>query len=91
MQHARDRMRELTDRSRLLLPAGWIVEELNSFLSGWAAYFRYGNSARRFSQLQGMRGCAWGCSSPNATDGGRGFGRWVVGVASPDRLGPGKP
>src|SRR6266516_4895217 len=38
MQHARDRIRELTRRSRLLLPQEWIVEHLNQFLGGWAAY-----------------------------------------------------
>ena len=52
MQHARDRLRELTDRSRLPMPAEWVVQEMNGFLKGWAAYFRYGNSARRFPQLQ---------------------------------------
>ncbi len=48
MAHARDRIRELTRRSRLLLPVNRIVEDLNRFLSGWAAYFRSGNSAARF-------------------------------------------
>jgi hypothetical protein len=77
MQHARDRLRELTDRSRLRLPTGWVVQEMNSFLKGWAAYFRYGNSARRFRSCNGMRACAWGCSSPNAIDGGAGSaGGW---------------
>jgi hypothetical protein len=36
MQHARDRIRELTCRSRLLLPTEWIVEDLNRFLRGGA-------------------------------------------------------
>jgi hypothetical protein len=40
MQHARDRIRELTRRSRLLRPVKWIVEDLNRFLRGWAAFFR---------------------------------------------------
>ena len=44
-QHARDRIRLITGRPRLLLPARWIVQELNWFLRGWAGYFRYGNSA----------------------------------------------
>lgn len=38
MKHARDRIRELTRRSRLLLPIGVIVDEVNRFLRGWAAY-----------------------------------------------------
>ena len=32
MQHARDRIRELTRRSRLLLAPEWVVEDLNRFL-----------------------------------------------------------
>jgi RNA-directed DNA polymerase len=38
MKHARDRVRELTRRSRLLLPVDVIVEDVNRFLRGWAAY-----------------------------------------------------
>ncbi len=52
MQHARDRIRELTDRRRLLLPVEVIVEDVNRFLRGWAAYFRYGNSARHFDKIR---------------------------------------
>ena len=51
MQHARDRIRQTTDRSRLLLAPEWMVEDLNRFLGGWAAYFRYGNSAARFDKI----------------------------------------
>ena len=53
MQHARDRLRELTDRSRLLLPVEWVTEHVNRFLRGWAAYFRYGNSADQFDKING--------------------------------------
>src|ERR1039458_3463773 len=52
MQHARDRIRELTRRSRLLLPVKWIVEDVNRFLSGWAAFFRFGNSTARFEKIR---------------------------------------
>lgn len=52
MQHARDRLRELTLRSRLLLPVERIVIEVNLFLRGWSAYFRYGNSARHFDAIR---------------------------------------
>ena len=51
MQHARDRIRQITDRSRLLLAPEWIAEDLSRFLGGWAAYFRYGNSAARFDKI----------------------------------------
>ena len=50
-QHARDRIREITGRERLLVPAEVIVTELNMFLRGWAGYFRYGNSARVLGQV----------------------------------------
>ena len=40
MQHARDRMRELTMRRRLLVPVEIIVQELNRFLRGWAGFYR---------------------------------------------------
>ncbi|GAA3783395.1 group II intron maturase-specific domain-containing protein [Streptomyces chiangmaiensis] len=44
VQHARDRIRGLTDRRRLLLPVKVIVEDVNAFLRAWGAYFRFGNS-----------------------------------------------
>jgi group II intron reverse transcriptase/maturase len=52
VQHARDRIRSMTARSRLLVPVEQIVEELNLFLRGWAGYFRYGNSARVLGQIR---------------------------------------
>jgi group II intron reverse transcriptase/maturase len=50
-QHARDRVREITDRSRLLVPVEEIVQDVNRFLRGWAGYFRYGNSADTFDKI----------------------------------------
>jgi hypothetical protein len=52
MARIRERVRQLTARSRLLLPVKVIVEQLNQVLRGWAGYFRYGNSARQFDKLQ---------------------------------------
>ena len=51
IQHARDRIRELTARERLLLPVEDVVQDINSFLRGWTGYFRYGNSARPFDKI----------------------------------------
>jgi hypothetical protein len=51
MRHARDRIRELTDRRRLLLPVEDVVQDVNRFLRGWAGYFRYGNSADAFDKI----------------------------------------
>ena len=59
MQHARDRIRELTARRRLLLPVKWIVEDINRFLRGWAAYLRYGNWPGTSTRSWDMRGCGW--------------------------------
>jgi RNA-directed DNA polymerase len=52
MQQARDRIRELTGRRRLGLWPELIAEDVNMFLRGWAAYFRYGHSARRLSKIR---------------------------------------
>ncbi len=77
MQHARDRIRELTRRSRLLRPVKWIVEDVNRFLRGGP---RSSGSAtpRPASKRSGaIRGCGWRCSSVNATAApGSSAGRW---------------
>jgi RNA-directed DNA polymerase len=52
MQHARDRIRELTGRHRLPLRPEAIARDVNTFLRGWAAYFRYGHSAQRLSKIR---------------------------------------
>jgi len=86
MQHARDRLRELTDRSRFRVPVEEVVQEMNWFLGGWAAYFKYGNSARRFVQLQWYAQMRLGLFLSKRFGRGRGFGRWLVGVRVPARL-----
>ncbi len=52
VQHARDQIREMTSRRWMLLWPEAIVERLNAFLRGWAAYFRYGHSAQRLSKIR---------------------------------------
>jgi RNA-directed DNA polymerase len=59
MQQARDRIRDLTRRSRLLLAPEWIAEDLNRFLRGWAAYFRFGNWPAGPHWLVGARATSW--------------------------------
>ena len=39
-QRARDRIREITDRRRLLVPVEDVVQDVNRFLRGWSGYFR---------------------------------------------------
>ena len=51
MGHARQRIREITARSRLRVSVEVIVQDLNRFLRGWAGYFRYGNSAQFFDKI----------------------------------------
>ena len=87
MQRARDRIRELTRRSRMLLPVKWIVEDLNRFLGGWAAFFRFGNSAARFGKIRSYALMRLALFVSKRHRRGRAFGRWVVAFASPDQLG----
>jgi hypothetical protein len=51
MRHARDRLRALTRSSRLLLSVEAVVGDMNMFLRGWGAYFRYGHSSVHFSKI----------------------------------------
>lgn len=51
MAAARQRVRELTPLARVGLPTSMVVHDLNRFLRGWGAYFRYGNSTQQFSAL----------------------------------------
>jgi RNA-directed DNA polymerase len=52
VQHARDRIRFLTMRARLVAPVEQVVAEVNLFLRGWAGFFRFGNSARAFGKIR---------------------------------------
>src|SRR5215216_1458335 len=47
MRAARQRVRELTPIQRVGLPISLVVQDLNRFLDGWAAYFRHGNSTKQ--------------------------------------------
>ena len=87
MQHARDRIRQITDRSRLLMAPEWIVEDLNRFLGGWAAFFRYGNSAARFDKISEYARMRLERFISKRHRRSLAFGRWVVAFASPNRLG----
>jgi group II intron reverse transcriptase/maturase len=51
MQAARTRISELTDRRLLYLPVEEVVTNLNRYLTGWAGYFRRGNSTTQFHKL----------------------------------------
>ncbi len=87
MQHARDRIRELTDRRRLLLSVEWIVQDINRFLRGWAAYFRYGNSARYFGKIMGYARMRLTGVIAKRHRRSRAFGWSVIAFQSPNYLG----
>ena len=53
MTSIRGKIRARTDRRYATLPLEWAVEDLNRVLRGWGNYFRYGNSGRKFSQIDG--------------------------------------
>lgn len=51
MASIRSKIRERTARSQVGRSVGEIVADLNTVLRGWGAYFRYGNSARKFAAV----------------------------------------
>jgi group II intron reverse transcriptase/maturase len=51
MRRVRQRVKELTPRSRCHADLREVIDDLNPLLRGWGAYFRTGNAAKRFNQL----------------------------------------
>jgi group II intron reverse transcriptase/maturase len=51
MKSVRAKIRELTDRRYAGIELEIVVERLNPVIRGWGNYFRSGNSARKFSQI----------------------------------------
>jgi group II intron reverse transcriptase/maturase len=87
MQRARDRIRELTGRRRVGLRVEAIVADINRFLRGWAAYFRYGNSAERFNKIMRYARLRVAIFLANKHQRPRGFGWSIVTYQSPNYLG----
>ena len=87
MQHARERLRDLTRRDRLLLGVEHITQEINRFLRGWAGYFRYGNSARHFDAISNYAAGRLARFVAKRHKRSRGYGWSVLAFQSPDRLG----
>src|SRR5258707_14234050 len=87
MQPAAAGLGERTRRSRLLLPVKWIVEDMNRFLGGWAAYFRFGNSAARFCKIRNYARMRLALFISKRHRRSRGFGWSVVTYQSPNQLG----
>ena len=87
MRHARDQIRALTVRSRLLLPPEAVVQDINVFLRGWMAYFRYGHSAARFAKIRDYATLRLAIFIGKRHKRGRRFGLNPVAYLSPDRYG----
>jgi RNA-directed DNA polymerase len=87
MQQARDRIRELTGRRRLGLWPELIAEDINMFLRAWAAYFKYGHSARRLSKIRQYAWTRLALFVSKKHRRSRHFGRQVMLRASPRDLG----
>jgi RNA-directed DNA polymerase len=87
MQHARDRIRELTARRRLWLPVEEIVRDVNGVLRGWAEYFRYGNSARHLDKIRNYALERLALIVAKRHKRSRAFGWSVVAFQSPDQCG----
>jgi RNA-directed DNA polymerase len=51
MKRARQRIKTLTGRSRVGYDLPVVIGELNQFLRGWGNYFRTGNAAEKFVQM----------------------------------------
>jgi len=87
VQRARDRIRELTGRRRLLLPPEVIAQDINEFLRGWAGYFRYGHSARCLSKIRQYARTRLARFISKKHRRSLGFGWRVLVYLSPDELG----
>jgi RNA-directed DNA polymerase len=51
VRQVRAKVREATSRRETGRAVEWVVADLNHVLRGWGASFRYGNSARKFAQI----------------------------------------
>ena len=53
MQRVRQRVKAITPRSRCHADIREVIADLNPVLRGWGNYFRTGNAAKRFNQIDG--------------------------------------
>ncbi|HLI56884.1 MAG TPA: group II intron reverse transcriptase/maturase [Actinomycetota bacterium] len=51
MKRARQRVKDLTGRNRVGMELEDVIDDLNLFLRGWGGYFRTGNAATKFVQM----------------------------------------
>jgi hypothetical protein len=89
MQRARDRLRELTQRSRTLHSVETVVEDINRFLIGWANYYKYGHSTVRLNKIRyhAMQRLALFIGKRHKGSRSRGFGMSVLAYRSANHYG----
>lgn len=51
MKRLREKVRDRTGANRTGVPIEWVIEELTPILRGWGNYFRTGNAATKFCQI----------------------------------------
>jgi hypothetical protein len=52
MQAIKDRVTNLTTRSRTIMPLDWIVNEVNATVRGWVGYFHYRNCSKAMGHIR---------------------------------------
>ena len=87
MQHARDRIREITDRAGCCVQSRKPCRRSTPFLRGWAGYFRYGNSAHHFDVISDYAADRLAGHVAKRHKRPRAWGWSVLAFQSPDRLG----
>jgi RNA-directed DNA polymerase len=55
-----------------------VTQEINTFLRGWAGYFRYGNSARRFDAITSYAFNRPALFVGKRRQRGGDYGRWLI-------------
>ena len=51
MKRVRARIRDLTGRNRAHVDIRDVIAQINPIIRGWGSYFRTGNAARKFNQI----------------------------------------
>jgi group II intron reverse transcriptase/maturase len=51
-QKVKDRITELTQRNRTIMPLEWVVNETNTMLRGWVGYFHYRNCSQTLGRVR---------------------------------------
>jgi RNA-directed DNA polymerase len=52
LQTIKDRVTNLTTRSRTIMPLEWVVNEVNATVRGWVGYFHYRNGSKTMGQVR---------------------------------------